>query len=368
MIGAELRPLRAIVYGLGSINILATRYMIEKGVSVVGVADINPDLAGRDVGEVIGLGRRIGVTVCADAKAMLATQNADIAILSVCSRLDDLYPHIRSCVEAGLNVITPAEEALYPWSVAPDLARDLDVLARRYGVSITGAGAQDSFRVNMVALLSGACHRIDRISVQQTGFIARLGAASLRNYHLGEPLSDFARAYPEGRPGFFSLKICIDAVTADLGLSVCDVTETVDAIIADQELLVPAIPGGVVRRGTIAGLIKTARITTEQGIEFQAKQISTAVGGGDGAPTSISECRIEGHPGLQMSVEAMDHETHSAAAASMVNRIPDVVDAEPGFVTVNLLPKLKYRPNNFNINSASIDVSQAMEVRDVSRN
>ena len=338
------RQLRAIVYGLGSINILATRYMIEKGMVVVGAVDTNPSLTGRDVGDVVGLGRKIGVAVSDDAEKLLATSHhADIAVMSVCSTLQDLYPHIWSCVDAGLNVITPAEEALYPWVVAPAAAHDLHLHAQRRGVTITGAGGQDSFRVNMVTLLSGACQSANCVFLTQTGVISQLGPASVKNYFLGKDPAALVRAFPGGQPGVFSLKVCVDAVIADLGLTASGVKLTVSPIIAHEDLHVPAVIGGVVPKGQIAGLIKTAHVQTAEGIEFHAKQISTAVGGGANAPTSISECRIEGRPGLKMRVEATDYEAHSAAAASMVNRIPDVLNAASGFVTVDALPKLRYR-------------------------
>ena len=52
---------------------------------------------------------------------------------------------------------------LYPWLTAPALTAELDHLARRTGVTLTGSGFQDTFWINMVSMLMGTAHRIDSV-------------------------------------------------------------------------------------------------------------------------------------------------------------------------------------------------------------
>ena len=52
-----MRRLKAIVYGIGVIGKLATKYMVEGGIDIVGAIDVNPEIVGKDLGEVVGLGR-----------------------------------------------------------------------------------------------------------------------------------------------------------------------------------------------------------------------------------------------------------------------------------------------------------------------
>ena len=131
-----MRRIKAIVYGAGVIGRLATKYMVEKGIDIVGAIDVNPAVVGKDLGEVAGLGRPLNVKINDDADAVLSEQEADIAIVSIFSQMDRMYPFFEKCIKNGLNVITPSEEALYPWETAPELAAKVDKLAKKHGARV----------------------------------------------------------------------------------------------------------------------------------------------------------------------------------------------------------------------------------------
>ncbi len=57
-----MRPVRAIVYGVGAMGSIMARLMLDKGVEIVGAVGRSPEKVGRDLGEVAGLGRPTGVT------------------------------------------------------------------------------------------------------------------------------------------------------------------------------------------------------------------------------------------------------------------------------------------------------------------
>jgi 4-hydroxy-tetrahydrodipicolinate reductase len=80
-----MRKIRAIVYGVGAINMLAVRYMLEKGVDIVGAIDVNPEIVGKDLGEVAGLARLLNVKITDDADTVLSKREADIAVVSIFS-------------------------------------------------------------------------------------------------------------------------------------------------------------------------------------------------------------------------------------------------------------------------------------------
>ena len=51
-----MRRIKAVVYGVGAMNSVATRMMLEKGVDIVGALARSPEKVGRDLGDVAGLG------------------------------------------------------------------------------------------------------------------------------------------------------------------------------------------------------------------------------------------------------------------------------------------------------------------------
>lgn len=57
------RDVRAIVYGVGAMGSILTRLLLDKGVQIVGAVGRSPEKVGRDLGEVAGLGRLLGVAV-----------------------------------------------------------------------------------------------------------------------------------------------------------------------------------------------------------------------------------------------------------------------------------------------------------------
>ena len=156
-----MRRIKAVVYGVGAMNSVATRMMLEKGVDIVGALARSPEKVGRDLGEVAGLGYQTGVLVEDDPDRVLSTRQADIAVIAVASYMSDMYEHLRRCAEHGVNAVTISEEALYPWNTSPMQTAELDRLARQNGVTITGTGHQDTYWVNLVSLVLGTSHRIE---------------------------------------------------------------------------------------------------------------------------------------------------------------------------------------------------------------
>ncbi len=338
-----MRRIKAIVYGVGIMGKLAAKYMVEKGVDVVGAIDENRDIVGKDLGEVAGLGHPLNIKITDDANAVLSEQEADIAVVSIFSQMDRMYPFFKKCVENGLNVITPSEEALYPWEITPELAAKLDKLAKEHGVTVTASGGQDIFRVNMVTLLTGASHAIESITVKQTSDLSQSGPASAINYHLGETKDEFyQKTRQEGVP-LNSLRMCLEAVIADLGLTIKKVEQSIEPIITEVDVEAKGVAGGIVKKGLVAGAVKIIDFETGQGIKFHGEQTTKVFNEEEKAEGYLNEYFVEGVPCLHLKIYVNEIEAKSSMVSQIVNRIPDVINSEPGFITVEKLPKLKFR-------------------------
>ena len=145
--------MRIGVYGFGSIGRLVAKLAIDWGWEIAGVIDIDPHVVGRDVGEVLGLGEKIGVEVSRDIDA-LAT--ADVVIHATGSYLDKVFNQIVSVVDMGIDVVSTCETLAYPYYRYPVLARKLDSIAKSRGVAVIGTGINPGFLLDTLAIVLSA--------------------------------------------------------------------------------------------------------------------------------------------------------------------------------------------------------------------
>ena len=68
---SEKAPIRAILYGVGSVNQLAVRLLADRGVEVVGALNRPGPKIGRDAGTLSGTASPLGVLISDDVEATL---------------------------------------------------------------------------------------------------------------------------------------------------------------------------------------------------------------------------------------------------------------------------------------------------------
>src|SRR5438094_482074 len=113
------RPLKVVHVGLGPIGQGIARLVAETdGLQIVGATDPFPDHAGKDLGPLLGLPRRLRVKVESNPERFFRRARADVAILSTSSALKT----VKAQVAALVWKLERVEETLEP-AIAP---RDLD--------------------------------------------------------------------------------------------------------------------------------------------------------------------------------------------------------------------------------------------------
>ncbi len=332
-----MRRIKAVVYGVGSMNSVATRMMLEKGVDIVGALARSPEKVGRDLGEVAGLGFETGVTVEDDPDRVLSSREADIAVIAIASYMSDMYEHLRRCAEHGVNAVTIAEEALYPWNSSPMATAELDSLARRHGVTLTGTGHQDVYWVNLVSMVLGTSHRIETVTGRASWNVDDFGPEVVKDQRVDTSVDDFNRWLAEAdRPPSFG-RNTLGALVEDLGLSVAAQETTTRPEVAEQPVTSKSL-GITVETGRVIGFTDIDTVRSNEGITLTFEMTGRLYREGE---TDINDWTVTGEPELRLLNPAVP--TGVTTCTQLVNRIPDVINAPPGFITIEKLPPLRYR-------------------------
>lgn len=336
-----MNSIKAVIYGVGAMNTIATRMLLEKDVEIVAAISRSKDKVGKDLGDLTGLGRQLGVIVTDDAKAALAGSGADIAVIAVNSYMTDAVEQLRNCAEAGVNAVTISEEALYPWNTSPEITAELDTIAKRTGATLTGTGHQDTYWVNIVAMMMGTSHRIDHVTGHASWNVDDYGPEVAADQQVGKTVEQFDQWLSGAeRPPTFGRNV-LDALVADTGLTVKSITSTTRPEVATAPMHSQALNLDVAA-GDVIGFTDVDEIQTEEGVVFTFEMSGRVYGEADG---DINDWEIKGEPDLVLSNGNVP--TQITTCTQLVNRIPDVINAEPGFVTIEKLPRLKYRAFGF---------------------
>lgn len=332
-----MRRIKAIVYGVGAMNSVATRMMIEKGVDIVGALARSPEKVGRDLGDVAGLGYPTGVLVQDDPERVLSTRSADIAVIAVASYMADMYEHLYRCADHGVNAITLSEEALYPWNTSPMQTAELDRLARRNGVTITGTGHQDVYWVNLVSMVLATSHRIETVTGQASWNVDDFGPEVVRDQRVDTTVEEFETWLAEtARPPSFG-RNTLGALVEDLGVTVAEQSTTTRPDVAQEAVESKAL-GVIVQPGKVIGFTDVDTVHTNEGMTLTFEMTGRLYLPGE---ADINDWTVTGEPELHLANPGVP--TGTTTVTQLVNRIPDVINARPGFVTVEKLPRPRYR-------------------------
>ena len=188
-----MKGLKIFQYGCGKMSVYTMRYVIENGGQIVGAVDINPDVIGKDIGEIMGTDKT-GVLVenVKEAENLLTTLKPDCVIVTTMSLLADVEDALMTCAKCGVNAITTCEEAFYPINSNPTLTEKIDKTAKENNCTITGSGYQDAYWGNLITTLIGSSHNITKIKGSSSYNVEDYGIALAKAHGAGLTKEEFA--------------------------------------------------------------------------------------------------------------------------------------------------------------------------------
>src|SRR5262245_12360521 len=325
------RGTRVVLCGLGPIGAGIARLVLEtEGLQVVGATDIATDKAGKDLGVVLGLGRKLRLKVEGNPARFLRRTKAEVAILSTTSSAKNIKPQVLARVQKGMNVVTTCEELSFPAPANASAVREIDKAARKKKVSVLGTGVNPGYAMDALALmLTAPCARVERVSVTRVVDAATRRLPLQRKVGAGLNLNQFRRAITEGTVRHVGLPESAHMIAAGLGWKLDRVEETIEPAIAPRDLDTEYLR---IPAGAAAGVKQQAR-----GYRNGQAAISLDLQMFVGAEQPRDHVLIDGQPPIDITLSGGDA-GDVATAAIVVNAIPKLIAARPGLVTMTDIP------------------------------
>ena len=192
--------LKVAVLGTGQMGSGIVRLLMRKrGVELVGVYGRRADRAGVDVGEAIGLNKKMGVALTTDLPGMLSSAKPDVVIQATCSRVEQAADEINTAVKGGANVISIAEEMAYPSYEAPGLSEEIHKLAVENKVTVVGTGINPGFVLDLLVItLTGVCYSVESITARRINDLSPYGPSVLQTQGVGITPEAFKKGVADG--------------------------------------------------------------------------------------------------------------------------------------------------------------------------
>lgn len=344
---------KVVQFGTGKMAKYTMRYVYEKGGEVVGAVDVNPAVIGKDIGEIIGCeNKNVKVTSFEDAEAMLKEVKPDICIVETMSLIKDLEGPFMLCAKLRINAISTCEEAFFPWNSNPNLTKKIDELAKQTGCTITGSGYQDIYWGQLITSIAGSTQKITKIKGSTSYNVEDYGIALANAHGAGLTLDEFDKQVAivdkisdEERNKIIQSGDYLPSymwntngwLCEKLGLTIKSQTQ-VTVPTTNKEDIYSSTLGMTVKAGDATGMSAVVTTETEEGITIESECIGKVYSKED---YDKNEWTVYGEPNTTITVARPS--TVELTCATIVNRIPDVINAQPGYVTTDKLGDLQFK-------------------------
>lgn len=321
---------RIIIVGLGPLGMKTVRFAVErKRMKIIGAVDTNPAFAGKDLGVHCGL-KTMGIVISPSLRVALKDAQADCAVLTTVSSIAKLEGQVSEAAKSGLNIVSTCEELAFPWTTAPAVARRIDAVCRKHGVTCLGTGVNPGFLMDFLpCVLTAVNQEVKRIVVQRVQDASIRRVPFQQKIGAGLSLADFRLKRAAGTLRHVGLTESVHLIAHAMNWEVTKVTESLKPVVATTTLTT-----GYKRitKGMARGVEQIGR-----GYVGNREVIKLHFRAAVGEPRSFDRIEIKGQPNL-MSEIAGGVNGDVATCAILLNAVRSTIAAGPGLKTMLEVP------------------------------
>ena len=348
-----MKDINVVQIGTGKMSRYTMRYLLDKGCNLVGAFDINESIIGKSVHDVFDeVNSNIIISNINELDTKLKELKPDIAIVTTMSLLNDVGDVLKICARNGVNAITTCEEAFDSYNSNPKLTKEIDELAKENNCTITGSGYQDVYWGNLISIIGGSTFKITEIKGSSSYNVEDYGIALAKAHGAGLTLDEFDKEVAsvdkisdeernkiiESGKYLPSYMWNVNGWLIDkLGLTLKRQTQKTIPTTYKEDIYSETL-GTTVKAGDATGMSAVVTTETNEGITITSECIGKVYSKED---YDKNVWTIVGEPNTTVIVERPA--TVELTCATIVNRIPDVINSRSGFVLTSEMPELTYK-------------------------
>jgi len=329
-------PIRVVQCGVGNLGQQMVRIMANKqSLNLVGAVDNNQELIGQDAGTA-SCTKPLHIPISDDLNKVLEETKPDIVTIATVKDPDVVFNLAKTCVRAKANVISISCMS-YPWVEYPELAKDLDAEAKKYGVTAIGDGLNPGFIMDLLPIVfTGVCAEVRKITVHRTVDMSPYGREVIRHMGAGKSIEEFkAKAKTNDLKMHGGFKHSMAMIADALGWELESMVEEAEPVTAKRYRqsayceIKPGMASGY--NHSCHGFMNGHKVIELRLVGVIKPELDDLTLG--------DWILIEGEPDVELFIKReLAQQGGLAGAAHPVNLIPFIVAAKPGLISVKDVP------------------------------
>lgn len=333
-----MRKVKVGIWGFGAMGSGMARMILKKeGIEIVAVCDKSPERINKSIYEVLNVEReeRPEVIIKDDASEAFTEKCADVVLLATDSFTKGAFDKIKLVLERKINVISTAEEMAYPMAQEPELAKQIDQIAKDNGVSVLGTGINPGFVLDLLILaLTGTCEEVDYIKASRVNDLSPFGYAVMEEQGVGVTREAFEQGVEDGSiAGHVGFPESIKMITDGIGWNLDRIDQTREPIMSN---IYRKSDYAEVQPGNVAGCRQCGYGYVDGKLKVEMEHPQQILPHLEGQSTG-DYVTIKGIPNINLQITP-EIPGGIGTIAMVVNSIPHVINAIPGLKTMLDIP------------------------------